>query len=1093
MNVSANTGGLFGTGNVSIGSGGSLLVNFNGADTFSGTVSGLGEIILQTGTFSLPNASNSYSGGTQLNSGTLNVGSVDTLGAPGANFIFAGGGAILQFSSNLTFNRPVIINGGGVIDVGNNAVTITGPITGGAGFTLSGTGSLTLTSANDTTYGGTTNIPSGSTLIAGNTNVFSPNSTYNLNGGTLDLNNYSVSIGTLEGSSNISLGSATLTVGDTDMFFPTYFGVISGTGGLTVAGPLLLTQAQLYTGSTLIEGSGGLVLTDASASIASSSGVTVNGQLDIGNVPVILNNLSGNGTILWDRATGAAVLAGTESTTFQGVFLDGGFPLQDQGVIKQGTGSVTLTNNTSNYVGGTQFNGGTLAITVADVGTTTGPLGNPTLGTLTFNGGTLETDVSYTTSKPVVLAGPGTIQVDSPFTSTFNTGFTGSGSFTKSGGGTLLFPVSSYTGNIFITGGTLQPSVNNVLLFSPLITVSSLGIFNLNGTTQLINGLAGNGEVNLGAGQLTLSNQTSNIFSGSMIGTGTLIKSGVGAFALATGGSIDLTGSSTILLQEGIFTVDGDVTANTITVAGATLKGTGTLTSPNPILVNAGAVAPGDSPGDLTIVGSMTFGPDTFLQIDLNTSIASELIGTGTIDVSNATLVINAEPGMYPIDTTYDIVSAPSVLSPFDGIEVTRESATRNFSVIYSSDLIQLEVVTVPFSSIFGTPCVSNAAAAAFAYETSNPSNPDVVFITAFLNEANSSQLFCDLDQMQLALFNAIPITQESTTTATRTIYTDRLQEIHGPYCARKEPETTALDPIPHVPKKRRGAWIAPFGNFSRQNSRLKDGECNQTKIGFHSFTDGVLIGIDGELGGESGDDHAILGAAFSYAYTQLHWKESQAHAHANTYLGTVYGSFFNKVIYLNALVMSGAVHFDAKRHIFLENTLGSLTRTAKHQNNALECEGHLEIGCFWNPGCVQLRPYGSLDYIYLHEDKYREKGAQSLNLIVQGRTSKFLHEELGLSFSFWQNAKSCSWSPEIKLAYVHEERFRGKETYLRFVDSTDNFEVEGFLPNRDLFAPSASLSIHWPGDFSIRGSYSGEFGKKWSNQTAYLKLLKAF
>ena len=78
------------------------------------------------------------------------------------------------------------------------------------------------------------------------------------------------------------------------------------------------------------------------------------------------------------------MLAGTESTTFQGYFFDVGSPFLDQGVIKQGTGSVTLTNNTSNYTGGTQFNGGTLAITVADVGTTTGPLGNPTLGTLFF-------------------------------------------------------------------------------------------------------------------------------------------------------------------------------------------------------------------------------------------------------------------------------------------------------------------------------------------------------------------------------------------------------------------------------------------------------------------------------------------------------------------------------------------------------------------------------------------------------------------------------------------------------------------------------------------------------------------------------------
>jgi uncharacterized protein with beta-barrel porin domain len=75
----------------------------------------------------------------------------------------------------------------------------------------------------------------------------------------------------------------------------------------------------------------------------------------------------------------------------------------------------------------------------------------------------------------------------------------------------------------------------------------------------------------------------------------------------------------------------------------------------------------------------------------------------------------------------------------------------------------------------------------------------------------------------------------------------------------------------------------------------------------------------------------------------------------------------------------------------------------------------------------------------------------------------------------------------------VHEERFKGKETKARFVDSTDYFKVEGFTPNRNLFAPTFTFNAYWGPIFSTSATYAGEFGKKWSNQTANLKLLWKF
>ena len=94
----------------------------------------------------------------------------------------------------------------------------------------------------------------------------------------------------------------------------------------------------------------------------------------------------------------------------------------------------------------------------------------------------------------------------------------------------------------------------------------------------------------------------------------------------------------------------------------------------------------------------------------------------------------------------------------------------------------------------------------------------------------------------------------------------------------------------------------------------------------------------------------------------------------------------------------------------------------------------------------MQFRPFGAVDYIYIGEAGYRERGANSINMVVRNKESTLMREEVGFSFSSWQTQEDFSWSEELKVSYVHEERFKGKHTRLRFAGSSDRFEVSGFL-----------------------------------------------
>ena len=140
-------------------------------------------------------------------------------------------------SFTLNSNRGIALGAsGGTIDVDGVVGTMTliygGVVSGSSGgsLTLTDTGTLVLSGANS--YNGGTNINSG-TLRAGAVNTLPQMSAVALGlGGTLQLNGFSQSIGSLTGGGVVtdnSSTSATLTVGNDDTSPAAFYGVLSDT------------------------------------------------------------------------------------------------------------------------------------------------------------------------------------------------------------------------------------------------------------------------------------------------------------------------------------------------------------------------------------------------------------------------------------------------------------------------------------------------------------------------------------------------------------------------------------------------------------------------------------------------------------------------------------------------------------------------------------------------------------------------------------------------------------------------------------------------------------------------------------------------
>ncbi len=389
---------------------------------------------------------NTYTGGTAIEGGTLQVAIDANLGPVAGALTFDGG--TLATTASFSSARATTLNAeGGTFDVANaTALTMSGAIGGAGALTKINTGTLVLTGTN--TYSGATNVTAG----------------------TLQLGN-----GTTNGSISGNIANnAVLAFNPANGTTMSLAGVISGTGAVNQigTGTTILTGANTYTGGTSIQ-AGTLQLGDG---ITSGS---------------ISGNVTNNAVLGFKPATGTTV-------TFGGV-------ISGTGAVHQtGTGTTILTG-ANTYSGGTAVNGGTLQVSNdANLGAAAGALSfnggtlvpiesfsTARATTLNAGGGTFDVAGATMLTLSGAIGGPGTL-------STTNTGTL------------VLSGTNTYTGATNITSGTLLVQGNQSAATGSVLVASGAtlgGSGTVGGGVTLANGgtlAPGNSAGTLTVGALTL-------------------------------------------------------------------------------------------------------------------------------------------------------------------------------------------------------------------------------------------------------------------------------------------------------------------------------------------------------------------------------------------------------------------------------------------------------------------------------------------------------------------------------------------------------------------------------------------------------------
>ena len=636
VNVTNTIASIEGSGTIDIETGATLTAGDANDKEFSGVIQGAGNFSKSgSGTLTL-SGTNTYTGSTTINAGTISVASSANLGAtPGSadadNITFNGGTLNTIADFTLGANKGITMTGAGTIDIdAGTTLTYAGSITDSGTLTKAGTGTLSLSGSSDNSGG--ILVSAGKIEIGNNASLGT--GTITLNGGTLSSD--STTARTLDEAIAISSSSI--------------LGDATNTGKITLSGNSTFSGTNTLTANSDIELSGSVDLGSATQTFSVDSGkiATLSGAISSGAI-----SKSGDGTLIIsadnDYASGTTVSAGTLRVSGSGDLGTGSLTIGASGTLDLrntlAVASLEISGaGSGNRITNGDADGTTANLTVSGTSTLNGAVN--TDGTQTYSGTTtLGSDVSLTASTVTLNA--------------------------VTGGSNAL----TVTGNLVLDGavsGVTNMSVSGTSNIGADVTTTGTQSYTGTTTVSASSTLIGT-EISAAAialdDDLEIRNSSDSTLASVISGTGALTKSGSGSLTLRGVNTFD--GDLTVsagTLYAGLAADSGNqVIENNVTVSGGTLSGGATIGGN--VTVATANLAPGNSIGTLTIDGNVTLGDNSTTTIEFNDTTSDKVVVSGNITLAGA-LVLE------PANTTY----SDATFTIFDGSGGSGNSLSGTFA-----------------------------------------------------------------------------------------------------------------------------------------------------------------------------------------------------------------------------------------------------------------------------------------------------------------------------------------------------------------------------------------------------------------------------
>jgi autotransporter-associated beta strand protein len=738
-------------------------------------------------------------------------------------------------------------------------------------------------------------------------------------------------------------------------------------------------------------------------------------------------------------------------------------------------GSATITNNGS-MMFRNQATGGDAAITITGTGSLyfgeTSTAGHATI----VNHGQTVFDATST-------AGSADITNDSALT--FSTHAT-AGSAAITNNSNVLFLMSSNAGNAELINSTSGAAFD----FSRTSGA--------NGDRKLTAGsLSGRGVFALGGNELTVgSNNLSTTVTGVIVdggsggGTGaSLVKVGTGRLTLS--GVNSYTGATTV--DGGTLAVNGDITASSgVSVnSGGVLGGTGIVG--NTTIASGGALAPGNSVGALTVSGNLTFSAGSFYTVEVSAAAADRTNVLGTATLTGATVqAVAAIPASFR-SQTFTILTATGGFSgtEFAGVSVSGSfNSARNPHLTH--DLNNVYLVLDPGTLILPSGSSGNQTGLAGSINKAveGGAAPPVGF-DALLNMTDA-QLARALNQVSgqpgaastQAAFNAMqqflgmldPLgngmdtergmtgaaTDGGTLGYAATTQGDaRVREAFAAVTPREAGDGAI--------NRRWGVWASAYGGASNLSGNAAAGSSSTTNRIY-----GTVVGADYRLSPDTLLGFALGGASFNFSVA-----DALGGGRADVFQAGLYARHNFGPAYLSAALAYGWQDVTTDRTVTVSGT-DRLTANFKASTFA----GRLETGWRFAPvpaSSFGVTPYAAVQATTFHLPGYGETaivGSNQFALSYGSQDTTNVRTELGTRTDQSFLVDNGLLTLRGRLAWAHDTNTN------RFVNAAFQtlpgaaFTVSGARPAADSALVGGRAEMKWRNGLSLAGTVEGEFSR---------------
>ena len=459
-----------------------------------------------------------------------------------------------------------------------------------------------------------------------------------------------------------------------------------------------------------------------------------------------------------------------------------------------------------------------------------------------------------------------------------------------------------------------------------------------------------------------------------------------------------------------------------------TLGGAGLISSN---VRNAGVVAPGNSPGTLTISGNYEQASSGKLNIEI-ASISSfdRLVVSGQMTIAGTLNVIPYGGMKLEYGQTYDIIEAGSITGAFDSIIVPPNLRARFLNL---GTVGLLVFAPDDFSNLEIELSGNQGSIAKALNEFLNSSDKDRQSVGAALDLQTVDQYPASFDQISVSFYEGLSnlaIDQSFTQTQllNQRISSVRLgavgfQAMGGisqPLAYDRDgthsAEANDAGPIDwfsisagrvaeSATSKSWNAWALGIGTFSRTTNL-------GTLQNYNSDTGGFLVGADYRW-----SEHFVTGLYAGYDYSYTKYSGSSNMRGNNISFGT-YASYARDGFYADAVIGGGYSAYQTKRSI----QFSTIDRTASADPNSAQFTAGLNLGKDFKAGKFTFGPIAGAQYTAVNIGSFTESGAESLDLSLAQQNANSLRSTLGgrLAYTLTLNQK-ITLIPEVRMFWQHE------------------------------------------------------------------------